>query len=97
LSDEEHQLNPSGPSPVPTQQPITLERRQQALAAISYAILKDGPIYGPVLTRLEQEIAALRAEGDVVARARKYLDALKPPQPSTALEAPKQSPEGTSP
>ena len=96
--DEEHQLNPCGPSPVPIQndQPVTLERLERARAAICYAILKDGPIYGPVLVRLEQEIAAMQAKDDVVARARKYLDALRPPQPPTALETPEQLPEGTS-
>jgi hypothetical protein len=52
----------------------TLERLERALAAISYAILLDGPIYAPVLERLEREIAAMRASEDVVSRARRHLD-----------------------
>jgi hypothetical protein len=39
---------------------ITLERVERALAAVSYAILLDGPVYAPVLDRLEREIAAMR-------------------------------------
>jgi hypothetical protein len=54
-------------------QEVTLERLEHALAAISYAILLDGPVYGPVLDRLEREIAAMRASEDAVSRARKYL------------------------
>jgi hypothetical protein len=53
---------------------VTLERLERALAAISYAILLDGPIYAPYLERLEREIAAMRAEEDAVSRARQYLE-----------------------
>ena len=56
------------------QREVTLERLERALVAISYAILLDGPVYAPVLDRLEREIAAMRASEDVVSRARKYLD-----------------------
>jgi hypothetical protein len=56
---------------------VTLERLERALAAISYAILLDGPIYAPVLDRLEREIAALRASEDVVSRARQHLQRLR--------------------
>jgi hypothetical protein len=55
-------------------EPVTLERLEWALAAISYAILLDGPVYAPVLDRLEREIAALRASEDVVSRAQQYLE-----------------------
>jgi hypothetical protein len=51
----------------------TLERLERALAAISYAILLDGPVYAPYLERLEREIATLRASEDVVSRAQQYL------------------------
>jgi hypothetical protein len=34
----------------------------------------DGPIYAPILERLEREIAALRADEDTVARARQYVE-----------------------
>lgn len=54
--------------------PVTIERLERALAAISYAILLDGPIYAPVLDRLEREIAAMRANEDAVSRARQYLE-----------------------
>jgi hypothetical protein len=55
-------------------EPVTLERLERALAAISYAILLDGPIYAPYLERLEREIAAWHAKEDVVSRARQYLE-----------------------
>jgi hypothetical protein len=54
-----------------------LERLERALAAISYAILLDGPVYAPVLDRIEREIAAVRTSGDVVSRARQHLDRLR--------------------
>lgn len=53
---------------------VTIERLERALAAISYAILLDGPIYAPVLERLEREIAAMRANEDAVSRARQHLE-----------------------
>jgi hypothetical protein len=53
---------------------VTLERLERALAAISYAILLDGPIYAPILDRLEREIAAMHANEDVVSRARQHLE-----------------------
>ena len=55
---------------------VTLERLERALAAISYAILLDGPVYAPYLERLEREIAVLRARDDVVSRARQHLEDL---------------------
>jgi hypothetical protein len=56
---------------------VTIERLERALAAISYAILLDGPIYAPVLERLEREIAAMHASEDVVSRARQHLERLR--------------------
>jgi hypothetical protein len=53
---------------------VTLERLERALAAVSYAIMLDGPVYAPVLDRLEREIAAMRANDDVVSRAKKHLE-----------------------
>jgi hypothetical protein len=58
-------------------EPVTLERLELALATISYAILLDGPVYAPVLERLEREIAAMRANEDVVSRARQYLERIR--------------------
>jgi len=63
--------------PVATSQPITLERLERALAMISYAIVQDGPVYAPVLERLEREIAAHHARDGVVARARRNLERLR--------------------
>jgi hypothetical protein len=56
---------------------VTLVRLERALAAISYAILLDGPIYAPFMERLEREIAAMRAKEDAVSRARQYLERLR--------------------
>jgi hypothetical protein len=56
---------------------ITLDRLERALAAISYAITQDGAVYGPLLERIEREIATLRADDDVVARARRNLQRLR--------------------
>jgi hypothetical protein len=56
---------------------ITLERLERALATVSYAILLDGPIYAPILERLEREIAAWHAKEDVVSRAQQYLTQFK--------------------
>jgi hypothetical protein len=53
---------------------VTVERLERALAVISYAILQDGPVYAPVLERLEREIAARRSRADAVSRAQRYLD-----------------------
>jgi hypothetical protein len=53
---------------------VTLERLEHALAAISYAVLLDGPVYAPILDRLEREIATMRANEDVVSRARAHLE-----------------------
>ena len=53
---------------------VTIERLERALLAVSYAIQLDGPVYAPVLERLEREIAAMRANEDAVSRARQYLE-----------------------
>ena len=58
------------------EQDVTLERLERALAAISYAIVLDGPVYASVLERLEREIAAYRAREDVVARALRNVERL---------------------
>ena len=56
---------------------VTIERLERALAAISYAITRDGAVYGPLLERIEREIATLRTSDDVVARARRNLQRLR--------------------
>jgi hypothetical protein len=55
-------------------QPLMLERLLRARAAIAYAMTLDGAVYAPVFERLEQEIAAVRAAEDVMARARRCLE-----------------------
>jgi hypothetical protein len=61
----------------PPNNEITLERLERALAIVSFMILRDGPIYTRVMTRLEAEITALRAKDDVMSRARRNLEALQ--------------------
>lgn len=56
---------------------LTIQRLERALAAVSYAIVQDGPVYAPLLERLEREIEELRAADDVVARARRHLQRLR--------------------
>jgi hypothetical protein len=60
-----------------TNEEVTLARLERALATVAYAILLDGPIYAPILERLEREIAAWHAREDVVSRARQYLTQFK--------------------
>jgi hypothetical protein len=59
---------------------ITVERLEAALAIVARAIIADGAVYAPIFDRLEQEIAALRANDDAVSRAHRYLAAM--PQPN---------------
>lgn len=49
--------------------PINLTRLKDARLKVAELLLAD-PIYLPVFIRLEQEIAALEASNDAVARAR---------------------------
>jgi hypothetical protein len=56
-------------------QPISVERLEAALAIVARAIVLDGAIYGPIYDRLEREIAARRADDDVVSRAQRFLAA----------------------
>jgi hypothetical protein len=51
-----------------------LRRLYRARAAIAYAISLDGAVYGPLLERIEQEIAARRDGIDVIDRAMSILD-----------------------
>ena len=61
-------------------EPVTIERLERALAVISYVIVQEGAggaVYGPYLARLEKEIDALKAQDDVVARARRHIKRLR--------------------
>ncbi|EHR03236.1 hypothetical protein Bra471DRAFT_04006 [Bradyrhizobium sp. WSM471] len=71
--------------------PITLERLLRAQAAIAYAMTLDGPVYAPYFVRLEKEIAAMRASDDVMARAKRVLEEIKPPQRQLLLQEPSSS------
>jgi hypothetical protein len=51
-----------------------LGRLYSARAAIAYAISLDGEVYGPLLDRIEQEIAARRDGVDVIDRAMSILN-----------------------
>jgi hypothetical protein len=54
--------------------PVTLEQLLEEQAAVAYCILKDGPMYAPILERYEREIAVMRARDDTVSRARRILE-----------------------
>lgn len=60
-------------------EPVTLERLLRAQAAVAYLMARDGPVYAPYFERLEREIAAMRTADDVMARARRCLEAITPP------------------
>lgn len=51
-----------------------LQRLYSARAAIAYAISLDGDVYGPLLERIEREIAAHQKSNDVIGRAKLILD-----------------------
>lgn len=51
----------------------TEERLTDAIALVAEVIVKHGPQYGPILDRLEQELAALKRGNDPVSRARMHL------------------------
>jgi hypothetical protein len=82
----EHRFDPSPLTPCakpktgsPRSEPVTLERLLRAQAAVAYLMARDGPVYAPYFERLEREIAARRAADDVMARAKRFLDEVKPP------------------
>ena len=47
----------------------------EAIDTVSFCIVRDGPVYAPILERLERELKALQDEEDIVARARRNLEA----------------------
>lgn len=56
-------------------QPISVERLEASLAIVARAIILDGAVYGPIYDQLEREIAARRADDDVLSRAQRFLAA----------------------
>ena len=68
-------------------EPVTLQDLEDARDIIAYAITQDGPIYAPMLERLEREIREYRAREDVVARANAYVENRLRDQAALALGA----------
>jgi hypothetical protein len=54
---------------------VTVERLERGLAVAAYMVMLHGPSAAPTFERLERELAAMRAEQDTVARAKKLLEA----------------------
>lgn len=53
---------------------MTEEWLLNAINMVSFAIVQDGPVYAPILERLERELEIVRTKQDVVSRARRYLE-----------------------
>ncbi|MET3970816.1 hypothetical protein [Bradyrhizobium sp. S3.9.1] len=65
----------AGPT-MPFDAPITEARIRQALLAVAYVISEHGRTeYGPLMERLEQELAMYREARDPLSRARAILQA----------------------
>lgn len=47
---------------------------RDAIDLVSFCIVEDGPVYAPILERLEGELQALQRQEDVVARARRNVE-----------------------
>jgi carbamoylphosphate synthase large subunit len=55
---------------------VTAARIESALDLISEVMVRhDRPQFAPYLDRLERELAAMQSEGDVMARARRRVEA----------------------
>ncbi|MBN9600875.1 MAG: hypothetical protein J0G28_14540 [Afipia sp.] len=46
---------------------------RDAIDLVSFCIVEDGPVYAPILERLEAELQILQRREDVMARARRNL------------------------
>jgi len=53
---------------------FTEEWLLEAIRAVSFCIVEDGPVYAPILDRLERELDIIRARQDAVSRARMHLE-----------------------
>jgi hypothetical protein len=69
-----------------TQNDFTEEWLLDAIRAVSFCIVEDGPVYAPILERLEHELELLRRQNDAVARAHRHL-AEQPHRSRRALQA----------
>lgn len=54
--------------------PITEERLLAAIALVSEVIVLHGPVYAPILDRLERELEVLQRGNDPTTRARRHLE-----------------------
>lgn len=65
---------------------FTEEWLLDAIRTVSFCIVEDGPVYAPILERLEHELEVLRRQNDAVARARRHLEE-QPHRSPRALQA----------
>ncbi|SHN69196.1 hypothetical protein [Bradyrhizobium erythrophlei] len=64
---------------------ITVERLERALAVSAYLVELDGPKMVPIFERIERELSALRSQQDATERARRLLESYGQPR---AIEPP---------
>lgn len=67
--------------------PVTPERIERALVAVARLVVKRGPVYAPILERLERELINARRR-DPVSHAMRILSAYEP-APVPPLPAPR--------
>jgi hypothetical protein len=67
-------------------EPLTIERLERALAFCAQLVVLDGPVLVPLFESLERDLAAMRAEQDAVARAKRLLENLASPRRSSRGE-----------
>jgi hypothetical protein len=61
-------------------EPVTIERLERALVTCARILVLDGPVVAPLFERLERELAAMRAQQDTIARAKRLLENLGSPK-----------------
>ena len=66
--------SPSGIMPEPGR-PIEVRHVEAAIKAVAYAVVAHGEVYGPILDRLEAELAEMQRRRRPADRARAILDA----------------------
>lgn len=54
---------------------VSDERLRTALVLAAYIVTRHGPVYAPILDRLEREVAAREVAEDPMRRARRLLEA----------------------
>lgn len=66
-----------------------VERLERALVVAAYIVVRHGPVYAPLVDRLERELEAARRD-DPVDRARRILERFSIPAEPSAGAAPGQ-------